>query len=41
MTAKKKSPVKSVGAASAHGHKAPRKVMGTVITETDTTHRSI
>lgn len=41
MTSKKKPKVKAVGLASDHGVKTPRKVMGTVITETDTTHRGI
>jgi hypothetical protein len=34
MTAPKKSPVKSVGEAEAHGVKQPKKVMGTVVKET-------
>lgn len=34
MTAKRKAPVKPVGQASEHGAKGPRKVMGTVVAET-------
>jgi hypothetical protein len=41
MTNKPKAKAKSVGSSAEHGSKAPRKVMGTVITETDTTRRGI
>jgi hypothetical protein len=34
MTAKRRSPAKSVGSAEAHGVAGPKKVMGTVVQET-------
>lgn len=41
MTAKSKPKARSVGPSSEHGVKTPKKVMGTIITETDTTRRGI
>jgi hypothetical protein len=41
MTAKTKAKAKSIGASHEHGSKPAKKVMGTIITETDTTRRGI